>query len=578
MKWTFGRVRNEHPSPSALLLAIEGELSAKEELAVNQHLQKCWECRAQSEKLREGILQYMAYHDDLSKNMDPPPAGWAGFPYRLHSVAAECLQHTKQVRLVSFVALARALAIAAVLVLAAYLTVSRLVHPPAVSANEVLRLAAKARRAEWERGPHGPARQRLLIRHGGRSLTREVVRGANQAVQPADSATSDEQDLQRVFTGSGLNWRDPLDPEAFAHWRSSLAAKQDRVQTAGNQLTLTTVGSGPFPVLEASLTLRTADWHPLSEQLRLADQSRVDITELPAEDGSAVAAVASPETRSSDVETPVEPKTVSNEVTIGTADLEKSELQARVALHTIRADLGEQIEIRRDNATVIVKGLANTSERKHQIETALAGISDVSIAVRSIAEISPGRSRTPATSLTLNSAQQPPLLRDRLFQVFPDETERQHFVDRTLARSQAALMRAWAVRRLAERYTPEESAHLDSGSREALRELLNDNLTAMHGELGDLRSSWGALLPLGEAVAPPPQQSPADWQTRALQLFPAVESVDQLSTWALAGVDGPGLEPGEMLRKLASQLNDAQFWLDRLTAQMASLEGEQRHP
>jgi len=86
------------------------------------------------------------------------------------------------------------------------------------------------------------------------------------------------------------------------------------------------------------------------------------------------------------------------------------------------------------------------------------------------------------------------------------------------------------------------------------------------------------LAPLGEAVGPPREQGSADWQTQGLKLFPAVESVDQLSTWALAGVDGAGIEPGEMLKKLASQLNEAQFWLDCLTAQLGSLDGEQRHP
>jgi predicted RNA-binding Zn ribbon-like protein len=550
MKPLFGKRANEHPSPNELLLAIEGELSGKEELAVNQHLQQCWECRAQSEKIRDGILDYMAYHDQLAKTMDPPPAGWSGFPYRLHNAEAE-VRETRPARL----AMRRQLVLAAVLlVFAGYIGYIRLGRPPSVSASEVLRLAVAAKRM-----PSAAPHKRLLIKHGAHSFTRDMRAAAHNP---------DESEVQRAFERSGWNWSDPLDPEAFAHWRDSLIAKEDRVRSEGREVTLTTAGTGGGAILEASLTLRAQDWHPMAEQVHLDDRSTVEITELPSEEGSSgppIAAAESAVPPAAMVDAPKEPE-------VDEAALAKAELRARIALHQIGADLGEQIEVRRAGTQVIVKGFANTTQRKRQIDTALAGIPDLQITLHSISEMAVARAPASA-AMAVASDPQPPLLRDRLLDVFHDEADRQRFVDGTLSSSQAALMRSWALRRLAERYPAEEIATLDRNSRDALRSLLNDHVKGMRMELGELRGLWKDILP--NAPAPAINPSAADWQAQALKLFATMQSADQLCTWGLAADSGSGMDAPNLLRKLAGDLAEAQTWVDRLSAQFAGGDWEQ---
>jgi hypothetical protein len=550
MKPLFGRRANEHPSPNELLLAIEGELSPKEELAVNQHLQQCWECRAQSEKIRDGILDYMTYHDQLAKAMDPPPAGWSGFPYRLHSAQAEC-RETRPARF----AMRRQFVLAAILlVFAGFIGYIRLARPPSVSASEVLRLAVAAKRM-----PSAAPRRRFLIKHGAHSFTRDMRAAANNP---------DESEVQRAFERSGWNWSDPLDPEAFAHWRDSLVAKEDRVRTEGREVTLTTAGSGGGAILEASLTLRVQDWHPLAEQVHLDDRSTVEITELPSEEGSSGPSIAAAEFGVPPAAMAGAPK----ELEVDEAALAKAELRARIALHLIGADLGEQIEVRRAGTQVSVKGFANNSQRKRQIDAVLAGIPDLQISLHSISEVAV--SPAPASAaMAVASDPQPPLLRDRLPDVFHEEADRQRFVDSTLSSSQAALMRSWALRRLAERYTAQEIASLDVNSRDALRSLLNDHLRGMRAELGELRGLWKDILPNTQVPAADP--TAADWQAQALKLFATMQSADQLCTWGLAADSGSGLDSPNLLRKLAGDLAEAQTWLDRLSAQLAGGDWEQ---
>jgi hypothetical protein len=221
---------------------------------------------------------------------------------------------------------------------------------------------------------------------------------------------------------------------------------------------------------------------------------------------------------------------------------------------------------------VSVKGFINTSERKRQIDAALAGIPDLQISLHSISEM--GVARAPASAaMAVASDPQPPLLRDRLLDVFHDEADRQHFVDGTLSSAQAALMRSWALRRLAERYTEEEIASLDVNSRDALRSLLNDHVRGMRVELGELRGLWKDILPTAQASAVDP--SAADWQAQALKLFATMQSADQLCTWGLAADSGSGLDSANLLRKLAGDLEEAQTWLDRLAAQLAGGDWEQ---
>jgi hypothetical protein len=117
---------------------------------------------------------------------------------------------------------------------------------------------------------------------------------------------------------------------------------------------------------------------------------------------------------------------------------------------------------------------------------------------------------------------------------------------------------------------------MDSDSRQALRSILNDHLTAMYQEVGSLRTLWNPLLPSVPAASAETKPPPADWQATVSRLFPTVESADQISTWGLAGGENSGLDASTLAPNLARRLADAQTWLDRLSEQLTRPEAENR--
>src|SRR5262249_45826318 len=88
-----------------------------------------------------------------------------------------------------------------------------------------------------------------------------------------------------------------------------------------------------------------------------------------------------------------------------------------------------------------------------------------------------------------------PDLNEQLKQRFPDVQQRIAFFDRALEIVQSALARAWALRRLRDRYTSEHVAQLDRGSRQTLELLIRDNVSALGRYADEARALILPLLP-----------------------------------------------------------------------------------
>jgi hypothetical protein len=274
-----------HPSENSLLLAIEGELTPKEAAVVTRHIESCWECRAKSEEMRRGILEFMAFRREKAKQVEAPPLGWSGFLYRFQNASQEPVARRNALR--SFPGL-RPAWILPVLALAfgGWRLAEWLAHPAVVSAREVLQNAAREQAAESVRHPKSRVYQKLLIRKGSRSITREVVRPLQGGESTPATATAQEHfspqeaELRQTFAESGLDWNDPLNAEHFAHWRSTVSKKKDTVDFASRSVTITTAADDGGPILEASLSVRTPEWHPFAEQISFRDSSPMEITEV----------------------------------------------------------------------------------------------------------------------------------------------------------------------------------------------------------------------------------------------------------------------------------------------------------
>ncbi len=173
----------------------------------------------------------------------------------------------------------------------------------------------------------------------------------------------------------------------------------------------------------------------------------------------------------------------------------EAELQARVALHTLNADLGEEITVTHSpKNSVVVQGLIDTVERKEQLASALNGIPYVKVQLKTVDEAvsaQPATDQIPSIMATLVSGS--PALQEVLIQHFPNPDDRKAYVDRVLKLSDDTLAHAWALRRLEERYTSDDVAQLDQVGRQGPR--------GGHPRTAFWREALGCICPIGGDVS-----------------------------------------------------------------------------
>jgi hypothetical protein len=232
--------------------------------------------------------------------------------------------------------------------------------------------------------------------------------------------------------------------------------------------------------------------------------------------------------------------------------LQNAEIAALYALHQLKADLGEQIEIAREsNAQVVVRGQVETPERKRELMAALKGIPFVAARIQTFDEATAKSAPAQATTiapLPESKGDQAPTASVNLF-------ERQlarYFAERNagtgdaaainrrieqLANSasveaSAALASGYALRRLAEQFGdgPDEQA---SAAAARLREVISNHLAEIKRRSLNLRTQLEPVLLsiAGAQTGAPPSPQPAEGtrKARVLRLFKAVEQVQRLS-------------------------------------------------
>jgi hypothetical protein len=80
---------NSHPTDQELLLAADGELSARSAKAVRTHLSACWHCRARMSELEATIVDFVRIHQQaLDAELPPIGRSRAQLNVRLSELAA----------------------------------------------------------------------------------------------------------------------------------------------------------------------------------------------------------------------------------------------------------------------------------------------------------------------------------------------------------------------------------------------------------------------------------------------------------------------------------------------------------
>jgi anti-sigma factor RsiW len=540
--WPNWESRDAHPAEELLLYHLDGELPAKKAAAVSAHLDACWSCRLRAEQMQTAIFGFVLCRDQQRRISEAPPdADVTRFQGRIERVHTELGSQPRRSlwrnlfgRILrkgwQFSLPTRPLGWTAMIILlvaGAFLLALRLSDPPIVSAHELLQKSLEEQTQRGRAVTQPVRHQRLALRRMRAASTSEPLtielwydeerarfrqsvevdgqRRFLSAVVPTATPTL-LHELNESLRANEIDTQRPLSASTFARWRQSLKGYSDQVTRGHNDrgvevLMLRTTRTNPpaiGQISEATLVVRARDWHPVEQQwqvqtadgvrgyqlieTRFVMMSLVDLN--PAIFGDAAEAKlvtptitpvpASPRpTALATVTTPTPALPVSE------SELTEAEVAARYALHQLKADLGEPVEIIRDaNRQIIVRGLVETPARKQQLIETLRELPLVSVQIQTIAEAvqqssspkassPPTATVAPVTSLSIQVAPTAVnLLRQRLEQHFNERgLERQaanvrvtQILNAAFAESTTALSEAWALRRLAERFQSQQES------------------------------------------------------------------------------------------------------------------------
>ncbi len=472
-----------HPPPAVLLLHLERELDKCDAAHVQQHLDQCWTCRRQRERLQQGIYAFLDHRAEvLIPSVPPPPSTRSRIHQRFRDeeVARRASAATLAPVWLRIPAMRWAACVAAgvAAVLLFLLAVSPIAHPPVVTAAEFLQ-QARASGAEVRKNPRAVVRQRVEIRHGKRVIQREIVGGRNSEQSRAAAL---ERELPAVMP---IDWKDPLGVDGFADWCASLPRKRDAVTESEGTLTLTTTVPVPARVQLASLTVRRSDWHPIAKMVTLAGEPAVEVRELsyevlPAMDLAPKLAALS---RTAPVSVPA-PMMVESTV----PDLDDIELDLREALHRVRADVQEAPEIKREGGSLRLRAFVESVERGAAIREAVSQIPRLALEIHepgsTVSVETEAVPQAPADELPVDYVTQPPLAR-QLWKFAGGIAPAERLLNETRETHLRLTAAAAALARLGERYGGADWRRLPAPARERVARIAADHAVAVrdHGRL-----------------------------------------------------------------------------------------------
>ncbi len=415
-----------HPAEDDLLLFLDGEASERQADKARAHLEGCWACRNQRDKLDRAIAAFMDYCEAEAIDALPTRASLR-FAERLRVAAStqpkpSLIQRWAETLRRRFAERRMIVVTTACLLLVAALSLILLRAERPVSAQELLRRTTQAETLSLSRVGEPVVYRKLLVKRAGgsepvvweswsdaeRNQFRQRVADkqgsrflrANEKETPAIIA-----ELEQIFRANRFDPQRPLSAAAFAEWRRAIKTKAETVAANGAELKLTTIAAPPYAVnaiTEAALIVRKSDWHAVALQLRVQAENELrdyDLSEtayevLPLQALTvftdlppAPTPAPSPASKVSPPPTVTAASPAGAIATPSRAALQAAEVAALYALHQAQADLGEQIEVViEEGLRVVVRGLVQNAERKEELTRALSRIALVSPQIQTIEE------------------------------------------------------------------------------------------------------------------------------------------------------------------------------------------------
>ncbi len=579
--------RFQHPSEETLLAYLDGEVAARRQRQIASHLKTCWSCRNRRDKIERAIGAVMDCIGAEESADLPDPRTRHVFETRLHAMAAQTpgigfwrsvAMHTGPL------AYACASAVLAVLILWSWLS-----STPAVSAMELLSRAQAVQSRRVQDVGLGVGYQTLRVRrtstraHVQQVATVELRDSGRTAELASTSGDPVWSDIERILRINGIER--PLSAAAFDEWRSSIprareSVSRSRLEDGSEAFQLETASALPHrpdTILESTLVVRAGDWRPVAQNLTVQaveDVVEYEFTELafnvrPA----ALAAVPRFSGRKDPHALPAPPAleppaVVVPPLPVFMADLEAVEMQARYTLHHLGACRGEPIEIVRDpSGSVLVRGLAETPERKEELLEALGQLPWTKVEIRTVEEATEGQPEraaaeqaeraAPAAAAIPIQSQLEAYFKKRVDPALVSD-EIASLANQASTLAQSLLADAGALRALAEAYPPRRAAALNPAFQRLLEEMFADHAAALRSQAAECRM---AVEPVLATLAPQPAASTALSSSRdgLSALFDAARDAERLTILLFTGSTEPCAKPEQEAARLLAALREVEM-------------------
>ena len=520
-----------HPDTGLLLLHLEGELEGREAATVAAHVKDCWVCRAECQRLNDGMNVFVEYWEEVVQQTPvPPPSRRLPVRLRQYAQAGNRVSRTPKASRKGWL-----WGLVSAAVLAAFGVLS-VVQPAPISAEELI-ARAQIFQGRIENRAAAVGRQ-IEIRQGDRSILRDIPSEADTAGAVQQAA---DPQIETSLREAIVNLADPLNAGQFASWRQRQTGRTDVLTEHRGFYTLTTTTFEPGPVASVSLTVQASNWRPVEQRIQFHDRPEVTIREVPLSRDPARTGAKSPARpvtadaaklpNLAPVATPAPPSP---------ADLDEAEVQLREALHTVRADIREAPQISRTPLEIRVDAFMESARRKNEVLEALRGIAYVRANLVAAGE------GVPSGSISASAYPQDHPTPPRLYRSSPPLAGKlwEHFggmnpANAYLAQERdsylALLVDASALDRLAQRYNDAEWSRLPAPSRDMLDRIAADYWAALRSHAVEYLALVSPVLDqMGPERNALPANSPNDATTCGTWRATARPLVREIQTLQLA--------------------------------------------
>lgn len=528
----------EHITAEEMLPYLDGELPKGARKKIGRHLESCWTCRREMERLREDIGIIVDAQDAVAGHgMDGAlPQSWPRLEPRMEAAKRPGLAMRRPL----WTSVACGAVACALLLL--------WLEPASVSAGEVVRRAQETDARRMQATAGHLVRQRVRVTRVERGEPRKKIgavdswRSGSEGYWQFAASDTAAADLQRRYRKRGIT-QHPLCVGAFQSWSRGLGT-EGRVLRSADELQVSYGADGQADGGELrSVTLRVLpdDWHVTGMRLEFSDAD----FEIAEEELSLLArnhapedvlahleprdgAISKPAIRASEIRSGVAPTTgIDHEV-----PLDGIEMDVLHTLHQLGADLGEPITVAREKSGIVVQAWSVPEGRQQLLRRVFEGKPHVRLdleppeVARRLDESKPVSlsSALPEASHTIRAAND-----ERLMEWFGSAAAREEFSRSILAIETEMMVRYYALNALAERWPAGSDRLLPDDARLQLRQMAADHARVAQQRCAELKLLMKPLLDefAGDSwalVSAPP----ADWRDAATAGLKSSQAVDLL--------------------------------------------------